>query len=343
MKGIYFYTTNRALKWAAHLGIIFAALLLPAALILSQFSDTHWAFVVGKWTLMIISSVLLVLHVGSHAHEQTCGLALKSAKSSEDLKKRRYRLVITFARTWPVAVAGLLVFVTATPIIRPEQGALSRDRFHPVYTAATTGALWLILLYLAAYLFYVRNRHHLPERAPTPRAQKIASTVRRICHRSHWLVVGTIGGLLCAVLFLPNDGPWSSVTTAMTFLVMAAFIADGRHSDTLCEPCVAEFRVDAPEYAASKSWVFSLEHRGRAAVWIFVLGAIAVQLVLDDTLASKVATIVINTLFIASAFVNRFHRTYQPWCPYCRDNGGGGHEHTEVPDPAGGHGRPVPA
>lgn len=337
MKGTYFYTTNGPVMWVARRGIIFAALFQPAALVMGQVADNHWAFTVGQWTLMALSVILLIAHIGSH--NATCD---RTAKTGEDLKKRRYRLVLAYARTWPVAVAGIAVFMVVTPIIRPSQGDQPHDKVSLPYTAIMTGILWLGLSLLAAYLFRARNSHHIATREPSPRAQKLTERIRRICHRSHWFVAGSILGLLCAVIFLPEKGAWSSITSCMSILVLAAYAADARHSDTLCETCVAEFRVDAPEYAASKSWVFTVEHKGRAVYWVVALVAIAIQLSLDDTAASKAATLGINTLFLASAFVNRFHRSYSPWCPYCRDNGDGGHEHTEVPDPTGGHGRPVP-
>ncbi|MET9360423.1 hypothetical protein ABZX93_05890 [Streptomyces sp. NPDC006632] len=339
MNGMYFYTTNRFLAWLACRGILFVALLLPAANVMAQLNDTSWAFNVGSWVLGAISIILLVFHVGSHGPNATCQ---RATKTCADLKKRRYRLVLGYSRTWPLAVVGTALLLVLTPIFVPYKDDQPNDSVSLRYTAVMLGVIWIGLTLLAAYLFRARNAHHLPSREPSPRALKLSEHVRRVCHRSHWFVLGAVLAASCASLFVPEHGPWSSITGVTIVLVLAAFIADGRHSDNLCETCVVEFRVDAPEYAASKKWVFTADHKGRRVYWIAALTCIAIQFTFDNTPASTTATMGVNLLFVASAFINRFHRTYQPWCPYCHGGGGGGHEHTEVPDPTGGHGRPVP-
>ncbi|MFF9074640.1 hypothetical protein ACF1A9_20390 [Streptomyces sp. NPDC014872] len=339
MNGFYFATTNRFVAWLACRGLLLIALLLPAAAVMAQLSDRHWLFSVGQWGLLGVSVILLVFHIGGHGIEPTCPRATKTA---DVLKKRRHRLVLAYARLWPLVVGVFVLCFIATPVLMPYRGDQPNDAISLGATARTTGVTWIGLSLLAAYLFKARHAEFLPPREDSARSRRFAQRLRLICHRSHWAVVGAIATMVCAVVFVPEHGPWSTITSFAVFLVLAAFIADGRHSSTLCEPCVAEFRVDAPEYAAGKSWLFSVEHKGRRFYRIAVLVAVAVQLSFSGTPVSITTTIAVNALLVAQTFVNRFHRMYNPWCPYCHP-GNGGHEEAQVPDPTGGHGRPVPA
>ncbi|MFF8917837.1 hypothetical protein ACF08M_32160 [Streptomyces sp. NPDC015032] len=339
MNGIYFATTNRFVGWLACRGLFLIALLLPVVVEMTSLNDMHWLFSVGQWGLLGVSVILLTLHIGGHGIEPTCP---RATRNPDVLKKRRYRLVLAYARIWPLVVGFLILFIIATPVFMPYRGEQPNNAISLRRATMTAGVAWISLSLLAAYLFKARHAEFLPPRETSARPLRLARRLRLICHRSHWFVVGAIVAMACAVVFVPEPSRWSSITIFAFFLVLAAFIADCRHSGTLCEPCVAEFRVDAPEYAAAKSWVFAVWHKGQRFDWIAALVFATVLLSYRGTPIAPAIILVMNALSVAQTFVNRFHRMYYPWCPYCHP-GNGGHEGTQAPDPTGGHGQPVPA
>ncbi|MET8342497.1 hypothetical protein [Streptomyces microflavus] len=309
------------------------ALLTPGAVTLTQLTGRHWVFLVGAWTTNLVMLFLLVLHCATHTSTEWC-----PRHKPFDPKALRHRLAVRFAGLAWVAIAAIIIYTIVRSFFSDPDHKATSLALRP--TISMLALYWGGLAMIAANLFAARNKDALPHATPSSRGTAFAGYGRRLVHRSHWLVLIAVAGTT-ALVFAPDSGVWNSVRTMATFLVLAAILGDMRHSDRLCEPCVTEFRVDAPEYAAKRCWLFTIDHRGRRPYLALVVLSLVASHVFDRHTAPSIAnTIGIMTIFGAITLVNRFHRTYRPWCPYCR-NGGGGHEHTEVPDPASG--RPVPA
>lgn len=120
------------------------------------------------------------------------------------------------------------------------------------------------------------------------------------------------------------------------FMLVAALV----HGARLCERCVTEFVIDAPERAARherRFWFFHQSAWGLALMMI----PLGVSSFLDAPWRGVGFTFVAGAQ-VASALLSRFHGSYQPWCPFCRRGRGGDDETEAVPDPTGGHGRPLP-
>lgn len=160
----------------------------------------------------------------------------------------------------------------------------------------------------------------------------------KLVHRAEWIFVALalLNGASC---FLPLNVWSATLNTVLALLVFAGIFFKQQHGARLCERCVTEFTIDAPEYAERHARRFWLFHRS-----ITPLAFTAVFSVLTIFLGAPWRGVISMIPASAQAFVAllaRFHNSYQPWCLYCRRWDDGGDEET-VPDPTGGHGRPLP-
>ncbi|MGW1180186.1 hypothetical protein [Streptomyces drozdowiczii] len=320
---------------ALHHALKILAILTPGAVALTQLTGRHWSLMIGAWVLNVAMMALLMLYIAAHLSTEACPL-----HRPFDPKLLRHRFAARLAGLMWATITAAVIYSIVGSFIRPPEHKATSITLRPTLTMLAF--YWGGLAVIAAKLFEARNKHALPERKARQRATALAAHGRRLVHRSHWFVLAAMAGST-ALVFAPESGTWNGARSVATYLVLAAMFGDIRHSERLCETCVTEFRVDAPEYAAKRSWLFTVDHRGRRPYWVLLLASLVASHFLDRATAPYIAnTIAVTLLFSAITLVNRFHRTYRPWCPYCRDNGGG-HEHCEVHDPTGGHGRPVPA
>lgn len=159
-------------------------------------------------------------------------------------------------------------------------------------------------------------------------------------HRLDWFFVGL---LLAAGAsgFLPGTAWASVISVVLAFLAVVGAFIKQQHGARLCEQCVTEFTINAPEHAARHKARFKIFHHAMLVVVLPVLVFCVASLILPHPWRGVVYMVpyLIQSVF---TFVVRFHSSYQPWCPWCqgRDPGGGGREPS--PDPSGGHGRPLP-
>lgn len=156
--------------------------------------------------------------------------------------------------------------------------------------------------------------------------------------RSHHVrYLGHFGLLMPALAWLL---PLSSTPTTALLLVGAVLATIGlaasvRHvRGRLCERCVAAMPLNAPKRADRFRPVFRAFH--------YVLGSVrrVVLLFIAATVVALVAGIVPGfawlvyvhwTVAFLVLVLASLHTSYQLWCPYCRDGGGGARERTGPP------------
>jgi hypothetical protein len=262
-----------------------------------------------------------------------------SSESCPQCRRRpAARLTRRTSRAW--AACGrhgglpVLAVVAAWSILGSQVHVLSGRHYAPY--RISFALLWtLIALYLAA------RRYNEVQYAIAP-PHRIRDWLHHggagLVHRGTLLVLVALA-LNIPTIFLPQDGPWGLVGWATVLLLFAALYLSYRHTSTLCEECVTEFRIDAPEYAALRGWRFTAMHRlplmtaGWAATvashWMPHPWKLGIQVAWNASVAG-------------SAVLTAFHTKYQPWCPYCSGGDGGDGEAEEVPDPAPNHGKPLP-
>lgn len=230
---------------------------------------------------------------------------------------------------WIAVSAALLVWLNAAAFVDPitvKDSASSRISVILLITIAS--------LYVAARTF---NDTHYGLPRPRPFSQYLDKNTS-LPHRARKLIVpATI--INAAVLIMPTRGPWSLFGNAIIALVITSYVLFLRHSARLCEDCVIEFRIDAPEHAAKHPRRFAIAHKQT----IFLM----------PTLAASVGSSFLPHLWVMGLAITgalscalavaaaSFHTSFQPWCPYCRGGDGHGGHHAPDPDPA--QGQPIPA
>jgi hypothetical protein len=159
-----------------------------------------------------------------------------------------------------------------------------------------------------------------------------------LVHRADRIFIAVV--LLSGVpAFVPATRLSTSIGLALSLLVIATLLFKRQHGARLCEQCVTEFTINAPEHAAQHRRRFRLFHT--VTPFYLMLLPVAVAPLLEAPW-SGVAYLPVVVGQVLLALVTRFHGAYQPWCPYCRRDDGGGDETEPAPDPSGGHGRPLP-
>lgn len=197
---------------------------------------------------------------------------------------------------------------------------------------------FLGLIYFIEILFLssaFRRRHPAAHKERTQE-----SLMFRLGHRARWVAYGVTPFLL-GVTVWSSDQAYKQVVQGflMTLLFISMTLAH-KHSEMLCETCQSDFRVDAPEYAQKKKWIFSFDH-----VWLVPTLTVMYALMLVSLLTSGY----VSDAFFGVSFAmivmtipfTTFHLKYNPWCPYCHGGDDGG-ESMEVPDPSPSGRRPMP-
>ena len=317
----------------AHHALKGALLLAVPALLASDIRGRSLLMNIAGVALPVLALSLAVLALG---HGGDCNACRR--KSPEILNRPLYRAWAKFSR-WgiiPLLVTGVLA-VLLVPLIFSAGAHRERE-----FDWGATGALAVVTMTAGLCLSAARFRRvNHPGLTPyTPVRTFLEGPGRRIRHKGHWIVLALFPVCVIAAFQSP-EGVWGFAGGLAFIALFGASYAEIQHDLALCEQCVVEFRTDAIDYAARRKWRFAVMHRGSwiptAGVLVMIVGGSIVE---DD----KSPYLLAGNFAISACFVllGRFHGAYQPWCPYCRGGGGGGEEEEVVPDPSGGHGRPVP-
>lgn len=159
-----------------------------------------------------------------------------------------------------------------------------------------------------------------------------------LVHRADWLYVA-LSLLSGASWFLPSANWTVLLSLLLSLLACAGIFIARQHGAKLCEHCVADFSINAPEHAAQHTRRFWLFHHSS---WgLAVAGPLVGATLFIPRPWSGFAYLPLSGAMALTTLLIRFHSSYQPWCPYCGDDDGGG-DTEEAPTPTGGHGRPLP-
>ena len=163
-------------------------------------------------------------------------------------------------------------------------------------------------------------------------------------HRSTQILIGSIVATIALVLRpLPPDNPAAVlIPVALFALVIGSWILMRRHDRRLCEQCMSSMPLDASNLAARRGRRFALAHLGsnRRFVVGYLVILIGSNFVLLDTAllpasASRWLWAAIQSTMIYLILAYSTHRKLQPWCPQCRDGGGGLDVDAPEPVPTG--------
>lgn len=324
---------SRRIRRIPHHAAKLLTLAIPAFSVSQALEDNGPWYQAASWAVQLLLLGLAGLYVLHHLNRfetDCCPL-----RTGQDLQRPLFRLAVLAARLWwiPALLACTGMFLAA---IAKEY--ISHTPWLGIALLTLIG--WSVLATASARIFRFNNQHLVVTPASEARSAALRDRFKVLIHKSHWLMIGTNALTITVLLLAPHEGIWNVLRLFVLLHYFLALYVDMAHSAKPCEECAVEFRTDAPEYAARRRKTLAVHHKPTfftapsllaGAMSLFFNGVWA------DALWSASAV-----LGLTLALFNRFHRAYQPWCPFCR-HGGRGDEREEVPDPTGGHGRPVPA
>lgn len=159
----------------------------------------------------------------------------------------------------------------------------------------------------------------------------------------HWGAQMLVGAIVATVLLvlrpLPADNPAALfIPVALFLFVIGSWIMMRQHDRRLCEHCMSSMPLDASAVAARYGRRFTFAHLGSNRRWVvgYLVVLIGSNFVLLDTAllpasASRWVWAAVQATMIYLILAYSTHRKLQPWCPQCRDDGGG--DTVDAPEP----------
>jgi hypothetical protein len=132
----------------------------------------------------------------------------------------------------------------------------------------------------------------------------------------------------------PVEDPLLGLTIAVGLLsfILCTWLVMRRHDRRLCEHCMASMPLNPSAQAVRYKRRFWLSHTGSEMRFVIPYLAVLIGLGFATTPVGVVAWVLAQTTMIYAILAFATHRRLQPWCPWCR-NGGGGDEELVTPDP----------
>lgn len=169
--------------------------------------------------------------------------------------------------------------------------------------------------------------------------------VARIIHYGIYIYVFSILGALGLDIARVNRESVVGELYTIPILIGCATVLG--HYYILCERCMANMPLNGAEKAAKRKVFLRLSHSGKLLLVIAALFIFAnvfdwlIRLGIPDKPTRRlVEDLAVYVPLMLMMVCFHIHSGLQPWCPWCRDDGGG--EGSEVPEPQEDHGKPVP-
>jgi hypothetical protein len=119
---------------------------------------------------------------------------------------------------------------------------------------------------------------------------------------------------------------------ALLLFVLGSWLLMRGHDRRLCEHCAASMPLNPAALAARYRRRFWLAHAGSQPRYLIPYLAVLLGSNFAAGPAGRVAWAIIQSSMIYLIMSHSAHRRLQPWCPWCRGDGGGEHESIS-PDP----------
>lgn len=153
------------------------------------------------------------------------------------------------------------------------------------------------------------------------------------------VVLITLANLLGSLSAYVLDNAPLSVLFAIVWitLLLVYVISSYKHTQGLCHFCIDEVPLDGDAEAQKHLRLLKFDHMMHRPLTMFIPTAVilAFSLLTPKTLLYSVLGNMLWWPYIGSEWVAKSrHARLGPWCPYCRDDDGGGEEEApKVPDP----------
>jgi hypothetical protein len=152
----------------------------------------------------------------------------------------------------------------------------------------------------------------------------------------HWsahILCAAIVGVIALRVYPPSGLLTITVPLLLVSVVIGSWLLMRRHDRRLCEQCASSMPLNPGDQAARYKARFWVAHTGmERRILIPYVAVLLGSNFLPDTLLCRFVWAVVQLSMVYLILSHTSHRRLQPWCPWCKD-GGGGSRHEDAPTP----------
>lgn len=127
------------------------------------------------------------------------------------------------------------------------------------------------------------------------------------------------------------------LSVALIAFVLASWLLMRRHDRGLCEQCLAAMPLNPSALAVRYRRRFWLSHTGAQPRFVIAYLVVLIGSNFVTSPPGRVIWVLMQASMIYLILAYSTHRRLQPWCPWCRNDGGGdGDDQPATPDPVPG-------
>lgn len=153
-------------------------------------------------------------------------------------------------------------------------------------------------------------------------------------HSAHLLLSAAIVAVIVMGLY-PLPGAFAlTVPVAVLGFVLVSWLLMRQHDRRLCEQCAAAIPLNPSEQAARCRRMFWLSHCGMQPRYLVPYLVVLIGSNFATSTVGRIGWAFVQSSMIYLIMAYTMHRRLQPWCPWCRGDGGGERDEDDVTPPA---------
>ena len=150
-------------------------------------------------------------------------------------------------------------------------------------------------------------------------------------HHAMQMLIGSIVAVVAIGIYpLPGLLALTVPLTVFAF-VLLSWLLMRQHDRRLCERCVISMPLNPAERAGRYQRRFWMAHTGSEPRFLIPYLVVLVSSNFATSTPGRIGWALIQLTMIYLILAQQTHRKLQPWCPWCRDDGGGGEDVDETP------------
>lgn len=159
-------------------------------------------------------------------------------------------------------------------------------------------------------------------------------------HFAPELLMVAIGAMIVMRFRPPPQALALTAPLSLVALVITSWLLMRRHDRGLCEHCMAAMPLNPSAQATRYQRRFWVSHTGTERRYLIPYLVVLFGSNFAPGTAGRVGWVVVQSSMIYLILAYSTHRRLQPWCPWCRQGGGGSDAEDPVtPDPVPGNRR----
>jgi len=156
-------------------------------------------------------------------------------------------------------------------------------------------------------------------------------------HAAQILMFTIAGAIVLGAQPIGRTASGQVLSMTLACFVLATWLAMRQHDRRLCEWCVQDLPLDVEGAANQARYRFRLAHLGNNPGFVVPYLSILIATNFLPGQTGRLVWAIAQSTMIYLVMASDSHRKLQPWCPICRE-GGGGSDRVEI-DPTSPRGR----